>query len=166
MWDWPEEAGTVMASLWQHGAPPSPVGLPCLPATWASGTDLPCGSWDNACWELVPCFFALGALSLPWPWGGSSWVRQKERTSRVLVSCWGRWFPFPEGCALILAFFLSGSNAGRCLRNWERWVRSVHQAAARQTHLWWCDRSNARQCPAGYGVREGSAAFWLFFILF
>lgn len=41
---WPEEVRAVMASLWQHGAPPCLVDVPALLGTSAFCTNVLCGS--------------------------------------------------------------------------------------------------------------------------
>lgn len=116
-----------MASLQQHGTPPCPVGLPCqpaLPATSASGTDLLRGSRDNACSDfpaesLFLVSLHLGAMSLPLAmrWAQLGQAEGEDQWGVGVLLRTG--VPFPEGCALILAFPLSGSNAGRCLRSQE-----------------------------------------------
>lgn len=74
-------------------------------------------------WELVPPFIMLGTLLLSQrgTYSNEMNLAGMGRPSTVLRAM----TPFPEGCTLILAFFLPGSDARRRVRGAGRWAWGV-----------------------------------------
>lgn len=115
-------------------------------------------------WELVSHSIALGALLLP-P-GRAAWLGcrppQPQAGSDTGHSTLLRAVvPFLGGCASLLAFPPTGSNARRWARSWEVGEeRSPGSGRADMPQAW--ERGNARQCPPGCGFKGGSAFFSCF----
>lgn len=116
-----------------------------------------------SCWELVPHFVILGTSLLP---QGGSYGNEMDlagvgRHSTLLMTT----TPFPEGCTLILAFSLPGSNARRRVRGAGRWVWGVVPGCRQADTLQACTCGNARQHQTDCGSREESDLFLFKFIL-
>lgn len=150
-------------------------GAPWAACVFNAAVTFPLGTCSSFHRARGFCHFPReGLLAVRWAWLGQTEVERRQGVAppqpctgsdiehgtllRVAVL-------FPEGCALVLAFPLTGSDAGR-------WARSREVGEECSQGRGWadtpqeCERGNARQRQPGCGFRGGSAFFLLFLFYF